>query len=186
MKQIQAASRRLASNTGDRIVGLFALLESGQLTESRFRQLVAAIVASANVQGVALADLGLTTEYMRQVRRRSAPIGLRPTEAQLDQTRIARDVDRILANPPRSADTPQLVSESRRAQLHRLGRSEPLLTVAATVQLGMQRRGAKGWVRQLAHPSCDICERWADGVSRSPDSRMARHVGCDCIQQPQF
>lgn len=155
-------------------MALWALVEAGDLTVPRFRALGASLIAQANQAGVQLADMGLTAEVTRQLRRPTAPLGLRPTPVQVDRDRIAGGIDRIIAEPdPKGA-------------LARLGRSEPLLTVAATVQTAMVRRGATGWTRQLDNDPCKVCSGWADGVVRSTGTRMARHVGCGCIQQPVF
>jgi hypothetical protein len=186
VQQVQAASRRLAEATGNRLVALWSLVESGDLTTARFRQLASAAVASANMQGVSLADLGLTAEITRQLGRRAAPLGLLPTRTQTDQARIARNIDDIIGSTPASATSAADLSESRKARLHRLGRSEPLLTVATAVQTGMARRDARGWTRGLSGGSCPLCVGWADGVVRSTETRMVRHVGCDCIQSPVF
>lgn len=186
MEQVQAASRRLAEATGDRLAALWALVEADLLTLARFRALAATLVTRANAQGVALADMGLTAEITRQLGRRAAPLGLRPNRAAVDMRRILADIDRIIANTPVSATTPEEVMESRQDQLRRLGRSETLLTVANAVQDGMARRGAQGWTRGLSGGSCPLCTSWADGVVRAATVRMARHPGCDCIQLPQF
>lgn len=186
MERVQVASRRLAEDTGDRVAGLWALVETGGMTLDRFRALAAAVIVRANVRGVALADLGLTAEVMRQLGRPSSPLGLRPTPVQVDRDRVVRDIDRILDNAPEAADSPEALTSSRQAQLHRLGRSEPLLTVATAVTAGMVARRAHGWTRMLSGTSCPLCTRWADGVVRPPTVRMGRHVGCDCIQAPVF
>lgn len=186
MNRTQAASRRLADRTAARVAELWAMAETGQITPTEFRRLAGIAVASANAQGVTLADLGITAELIRQRRRAARPLGLRPTAAQLNQSRIARDIDRILDEIPAIADTPELLSESRRGRLASWAASEPLLTVAMTVGVAMVARGAKGWTRQLVGDNCPMCIAWADGVTRQPGTRMARHPGCDCIQAPTF
>lgn len=186
MDQTQAASVRLADATGARLVALWALVEASDLDIAEFRRIASSVVAAANTQGVTLADLGLTAEVASQLHRITAPLGMRPSEVQVDQARIARDIDRILADAPESATTEAALEQSRDAQLTRLGRSEVLLTVATAVGVGMALRKAKGWTRQLTGTSCPQCEEWADGVLRPTDVRMARHIGCDCIQRPQF
>lgn len=174
MRQIQATSRRLADSTGDRVVALWALFRAGELSREEFRRFSSAAIALANVQGVVLADLGLTAEVSRQLGRRAAPLGLRPTAVQVDRARIRASLDRIVDE------------DGSDLQFHRLGRSEPLLTVASSVQEGMKRRDVGGWTRVLTGGSCQLCEGWADGAVRPVTVHMARHVGCDCIQMPVF
>lgn len=186
MNQTQTVSRRLADRTAARVAELWAMADAGEISPSEFRRLAAIAVASANAQGVTLADLGITAELIRQRRSAARPLGLRPTATQLDQRRIVRDIDRILETNPAIADTPELLAESRRGRLASWAASEPLLTVATTVGVAMVARGAKGWTRQLVGDNCPKCIDWADGVVRAPGTRMARHPGCDCIQAPTF
>lgn len=175
MEQVQAASRRLADRTSAQIRSLWARVKAGEIDVVRFRVLAAAVIARANAQGVTLADLGLVAEVARQTRRAVRPLGLTDPVA-TDQERI----DRVITTAITATDSSPV------EQLDRVARSEPLLTVANTVQAGMVAHGAGGWTRMLTGTSCPLCTRWADGVVRSSQIRMARHVGCDCIQAPVF
>lgn len=172
MERTQQASNRLADRTRAEILGLWAQVVAGTLTTSRFRTRAAAVVARANTAGVQLADIGLAAEITRQLRRPTPPLGLRPNRTQVDQSRMARDIDRLT-----TLDDPT-------DSLGQWARSEPLLTVATAVQVGMQRRGIERWTRGLSGASCPLCTGWADGVARPTSVRMVRHPGCDCIQQP--
>jgi hypothetical protein len=172
VRTTQTASNRLADRTRSRVVALWRLVAAGQLTRAQFRARAAAVVAQANTAGVSLADVGLAAEITRVLRVPTPPLGLKPNEIQLDQDRMADDIDRILDN-----DDPE-------AALGDWAGSEPLLTVANTVQTGMAQRGIERWVRQLSGTSCPLCTGWADGIARSVGTPMARHVGCDCIQAP--
>lgn len=165
----------LSEATGNHLVEMWEATEAGGLDPETFRVLVPAVVARANSKAVALADLGLTAETSRYFRRPIQPLGLQPTKTQVDQTRIARDVERIFNT-----------GGSATEKFYRLGRSETLLTVAAAMQVGLVLRGVKGWTRQLIGTSCDLCVGWADGVVRRPTTRMARHLGCDCLPNPVF
>ena len=176
MERVQTASRRLADDTAAQVSALWARVEGGALTVAAFRAAASAVVARANARGVALADIGLTSEVMRQLGRRAAPLGLRPTAVQVDQSRMRADIDRVLARHGDPADSPV-------DGLGDWARSEPLITVATAVQAGLVARRA-GWTRRLAGTSCARCTAWADGVVRPAGTRMARHPGCDCIQQP--
>lgn len=173
MQQVQTAARRLADRTSAEILALWAQLEAEEITPARFRSAAVVVIAQANAAGVTLADLGLAAEVARQLGRAARPLGLSDAVA-VDQARIGAGVDQAA-----SGDSPP-------AALDRLARSEPLLTVANGVQLAMVAHGAAGWTRMLTGTSCPLCTGWADGVVRPAQTRMARHVGCDCIQAPVF
>jgi hypothetical protein len=185
VEQTQAASLRLADRAERRITGLWQLHLRGQLTRAEFRAIAAASVAEANTAGVGLADIGVAAEATRALRQPVGPLGLSPTAVQVDQSRIAGDIDRIVDDRPVTVPADQL-SESRNERLRRLARSEPLLTVAASVQTAMSGQGADGWTRRLDNDPCPACVGWADGVVRPVGTRMARHLGCACIQQPTW
>jgi len=175
MEQTQAATRRLAESTRREVTGLWAAHQAGRISRSGFKARAAAAVARANTAGVSLADLGLSQEISRHLREPVPPLGLVPNDVQVDQDRMARDIDRIIERQ----DDPE-------AELGEWAASENLLTVATAVQDGMRRRGIGGWVRQLSGISCPMCINLADGVVRSVEVEMARHLGCDCIQSPVF
>lgn len=155
------------------------------MTRSEFRRRAAAAIAVANARGVSLADLGLTAEIIRQTGAATSPLGLQPNGVQVDQDRIANRLTDILGDDPEDVDDEEL-AESREARFGDLARSETFLTVATATQQGMKERGIPRWVRVLSGTSCPLCTGWADGIARSVDSPMARHIGCDCIQSPIF
>lgn len=175
MRPTQQASVRLAERTADQVDAWWQLVSEGRMSRTEFQARAVALVAAANTAGVQLADLGVTAEVARQLRRITRPLGMRPTAAQVDRSRIANDLDRIIAR----TDDPS-------GDIRVWVRSEPLLSVATAVTVAMVARGAKGWTRQLVGDNCPTCVEWADGVVRRPGTRMARHPGCDCIQSPVF
>lgn len=173
METTQAASQKLADRTKREVVALWGLQRAGRITFGRFKAEATAKVATANTAGVALADLGLASEITRRLRKPTPALGLLPNDVQVDQDRMARDIDRITER-----------DEDPEGALGDWAASEPYLTVATAMQDGMRRRGIERWVRQLSGVSCPLCTGWADGIARSVDTPMARHVGCDCIQVP--
>lgn len=175
MQKTQASSNRLADDTRSKVTGLWALVTAGTITRHQFRTRATAVVARANTAGVALADIGLAAEITRTLRVPTPPLGMLPNKVQVDQRRMADDIDRILDRV-----------EDPEGELGEWAASEPLLTTASSVQAAMQARGIPGWTRQLSGTSCPLCTGWADGVVRSPGISMVRHKGCDCIQQPVF
>jgi hypothetical protein len=185
MQAVQAASRRLADRTAAQVVALWGQVRDGSLTEDQFRVRAAAVIAVANAKGVSLADLGLTAEVIRHTGLATSPLGLQANEVQVDQARIADRLSDILTNDPDGADDDE-IDVSRQDRFGDLARSENFLTVATATQDGMRQRGIERWVRVLSGTSCPLCTGWADGIARSVDSPMARHIGCDCLQQPIF
>lgn len=185
MDQVQAASLRLADAVAADVARAWDAHLSGDLSRRQFEAAIVALVARANQVGVQLADVGVTAEMVRQLRIPASPLGLRPTAVQVDPHRITDDVQRIIAAEPETVAAEDLAS-SRRDRLADWSRTEPLLTVASSVQVAMVERGANGWVRQTDADPCRLCVGWADGVVRSPGTRMKRHNGCACIQVPVF
>lgn len=175
MEQTQQASNRLADRTRQQVIALWALERAGNISRAQFRTQTAALVARANTAGVSLADIGLAAEITRHMRIPTPPLGLRPNPVQVDQARMGRDIDRLIASTAEPS-----------ASLGEWAASEPLLTVATAVQAGMVARGIARWTRTLSGASCPLCTRWADGIARPVSVSMARHPGCDCIQSPVF
>lgn len=182
VERAQSASLRLSERSEEAVAAYWRAHTDGLLSVAVFRSLAIAAITEANTAGVQLADIAVTAEMVRQQRRTASPLGLRPTSVQVDRRRLDGDIDRILAEAPDVDD----LAESREARLRRLARSEPLVTVASSITTAMVARKATGWTRLLDRDPCSICRSWADGVIRSPGTRMARHLGCGCIQQPVF
>lgn len=160
-------------------------VSAGSLTPDEFLAIASAAIARANAQGAALADIGLTAEVVRQVRHPARPLGLGANPLALDQARIADALRTAIADQQAEQDVEQAAA-AQRNRIAQTARSEPLVTVANATQAGMRHRRAHGWVRELDLNACKVCEGWADGVVRSVDTHMARHLGCGCIQQPVF
>lgn len=173
MERTQAAANRLADDTRIKVTALWALVSTGRLTRGQFRTQATAVVARANAAGVSLADIGLAAEITRHLKQPTPALGLIPNDIQVDQDRMAADIDRIVAR-----------TEDPSGELGEWAASEPLLTVATANQEAMRQRGIARWVRVLSGTSCPLCTGWADGIARSTDTPMARHIGCDCIQSP--
>lgn len=182
MEAAIAAAANLATKTSRSLSDLWAAHVRGRLTRTQFIDRASAVVAAANAQGVALADLAVTAELARFLREAVPPLGLTPTDVQTDRRRIAAALERVITTE--HGDTPEQVAESKAARVARFGRDEPLLTVATTTQVALSERGARGWTRVLDNQPCPVCIRLADGKVRSNDTIMRRHKGCGCMQQP--
>lgn len=173
---------RLADRTEREIVALFRRFDSGSIDREQFASLAAVVIARARVQGVGLADLTLTAEVIKQLRRRTAPLGLTPPDGDYD--RLRGSVSSVL-----DADVKFEGDELKRSWLDRLIRLARDSSAEAAVWgygMGMQRRGAQGWVRVTDANPCPVCTNLADGIARSPDIMMKRHTGCACTQRVVF
>lgn len=184
MEQVQAAALRQADEAERRILALWDRHEAGDIDRARFAALGASIVAQLNASGVQLADLGVTDEITRQLRRPTQPLGLQPDPVAVDQDRIAGNLSSLADEPIDAPD--EQARLKRRERIGALARSEPLVTVAGAVTTAMTSRDASGWTRRTDLDPCDACSRWADGVVRPAGTTMKRHRGCACIQQPVF
>ena len=181
MERTQATSLALADRTSAQVGALWDRVGDG-LTVPQFQRLAAQVIVQANAQGVALIDLGLTAEVLRQLGRITPPLGLRPTADQIDTERISGRIGELLDQDVKTTD----LAASQRLRLEYLAHSEPLLTVAVTMQAAMAAHGAKGWTRALDDKPCPACVSLADGVVRPTGTTMRRHPNCGCMQAPVF
>ena len=159
------------------MTGLWALHRDGTLTLGQFKARATAEVAKANTAGVQLADIGLAAEITRALGRPTSALGMVPNDVQVDQDRMAGNIDRIL-DGDWEGDPEDALGDWAASETH--------LTVATSVQRAMGEQGIERWVRVLSGVSCPICEALADDIPRPVSVPMARHVGCDCIQSPVF
>lgn len=177
-------ARALARRTESELVALWRRHETGGVDGDGFVTAAAALLTQARAAGVTLADLALTAEIARALRSAATPLGL-GVDAD-EPARLAAGVRTVLDADVASATTPDELSRSREARLARLARDVPLQAVADAAGTAMAARGVAGWVRVTDADPCVRCSAWADGKVRPPGTRMARHVGCSCIQQPVF
>lgn len=184
MEQTQRASERLAARAAREVETFWGQLQSGSISVELFRSLAATALIRANAAGVALADAGLAAELTRNISRPTRPLGIRPDSTQLDRRRVLAAIDRVLDEQLDTIEDAAEVAASRQVRLSALARSEPLLSVATAITVGMTRRGIPGWVRRTDSDPCSKCVEWADGIVRRPETPMARHKGCSCIQVP--
>lgn len=186
VRQATRAARALADQASAQVSTAWVAFQEGRITEVMFVSIAAGVMARANARGVALADLAITVEASRQLRRLLPALGLAPTALQVDQGRLARSVRRVIDHVADAAENEAERAESRRVRVVRLASDEALLTVATTNKVAMERRDAKGWTRQTDGSPCPLCADWADGVVRPVGTTMARHKGCACAQSPTF
>ena len=175
---------RLADRTEAEIAALFTRFERGQLGRPEFVALAAALIARARVQGVGLADLVLTSEVIRALRTRAAPLGLTPPDG--DAERLQGSVTSVLDQEIAGAKDRAQLRESQRVRLIRLGRDSAAESAVWAYSAAMVARGARGWIRVTDANPCQVCSNLADGVVRSPSVTMKRHTGCCCTQSAAF
>lgn len=175
----QQQLKQMSSRTEAQIVELWRQHLDGEFDLDRFVVLAAAVVARSNARAATIADLALAATIARQLGRSVGPVGIVETS---DQD-VLRDAVRKVVDTEVEAEGDDL-AESRESRLARLARNEPLMTATKAMGAAMAARGITGWVRRTDVDPCPKCIEWADGVVRPPTVRMARHIGCSCIQQP--
>lgn len=172
---------RLTAKAEAEVLALWERHQAGAITRSSFVTLAAAAIARSNARGTAVGDLAVAAAVMAQLGRPAAPVGLPVAD---DQPRLRKAVTSVLDDDPAYPDTADELAASQSLRLARLARAEPANATQDAVGEAMRRHPVKGWTRGLSAKACPLCRSLADGVMRSPDTRMARHAGCSCVQQP--
>lgn len=173
-------ARLLAANE-TAVLALWARHLAGDLDEATFVVLAAAEIDRANARAVTAADAAVAAVLTAQLRRPVPPVGF---PVATGQPRLREAVRTVLADPVDYPQTVDELAESRAVRLGRLARAEPAGAAQNAVHEVMQRQPVQGWRRAVNAGACPLCRRWADGKVRRPTVRMARHIGCSCIQQP--
>lgn len=186
MTVLHARAGALAAASEHDVLVLWRRRLAGELSEPAFTRLAALVVARSNLRAVMLADLALTAALMHHLADVVHPLGLQPTDAEIDAARLGAAVGTVLAAEIKSVSTAEELVESRRVRLARLARAEPLSTTQDALGRAMTERDVAGWTRETSAKPCPLCTQWADGQIRPPTVRMARHTGCSCVQQPAF
>lgn len=164
----------LGEATQRKVLAAHAALLSGTIrTEAEFITVAAQIIAAANGQAVALADLSLAATLTLQLREPVVALGLLPPKG--DPERLAKGLETILVS---KLDTAM--------QLGRLANSEPLTNAAAAYSEGIRSSPrVHGWTRGISGNACELCTWWArDGLVWPADHEMPTHKGCTCVPIP--
>lgn len=172
---------RLGRDTEEAVTRGFDRFARKEVDEPTFVRAAAGRIGRANAQATTVADRAVAAQITRQTGKPTRPAGVKPID---DQPRIRGAISRILHDDPKTPQTPQELTESRRGRLGRMANAEPHSAAQEATGEALKRQGVFGWVRALAGGPCPLCERWADGAVRSPQTPMLRHVGCRCIQRP--
>lgn len=148
----------------------------------------AAVVARAASRATAAADLSLAT-VLAEPGRPPVPLGLLPADDVATHARsgLVTLLD-TLPGDPLADDDGAAAAERRQpitARAVRLARNESLTAGADAYTEGMTLRAVPGWVRVTGPTPCPLCAGLAAGDEvLPPQARMARHVGCSCVQRP--
>lgn len=170
----QEALQRLSDNSQKIMAQLWTSVESGALPLADFKEVVAQLVAVANEQGRAAAELTLEG-YMAAATGRVVPVAV---AAVVDDTpRLRKALDTILES---DQDTVM--------QLSRLAAAEPLEAAARRFNDRMQAAPlVEGWVRSLEPGACQLCVWWwREGRVWPKEHPMPTHKGCVCHPLPTF
>lgn len=155
---------------------------AGDLDESEFVTLAAALIALSKQTATAAADVAVSVDVARRTGRPPQPVGL----VEPDETgRLRGAVDTVIHDRPVTVPE-ELLAVSVGDRLGRLARSETLTSAQTATQTRYETSGvADRWVRKTDSDPCPVCVAWADGVPRSWDVRMNRHPNCACIPVPE-
>lgn len=180
MSLTDMVARLLASNEAA-VLALWAHHLADEFDEATFVVLAAAEIDRANARAATVADAAVAAALTAQLRRPVPPVGFPLISG---QSRLREAVRTVLTDPVDYPQTAGELAESRAVRLGRLARAEPAGAAQNAVHEVMQRQPVSGWRRSVNSGACPLCRRWADGKLRRPSVRMARHIGCSCIQQP--
>jgi poly-gamma-glutamate capsule biosynthesis protein CapA/YwtB (metallophosphatase superfamily) len=146
----------------------------------------AAVVARAASRATAAADLSLAAA-LAEPGSPPLPLGLTPEPDTAVRARkgLATLLDTLPGDPPEDGELAAARREPITARAVRLARNESLSAGADAYAEGMTRRRVPGWVRVTGPDPCPLCTDLAARAEVLPAShRMARHVGCSCVQRP--
>lgn len=173
MSAVEEALNRVSTAQQATVLALWENVEAGDLTESEFVEVVAAIITRGNALGY---TLGAATVRSRIEALTGTPelVGV-ATTAHLDPDRIRGALGTVLAS---DLDTVM--------QLSRLVDNEPKQAAATgTADAISGSPKVTGWTRDLDGDPCQLCVWWSrDGRVWPSDHPMPRHTGCACTQTP--
>ena len=167
---------RLAGRAEKQALALLAAYRAGRLDRETFAAVLAALVAAANNQAAALADLSLSAAVSVALQRPVAPLGILTP---------AGDAARLLKASQTLTDALDGTPDPD-ARVARLARAEPLETAAKAYSEGMSRsEHVTGWTRSLNGEACQLCTWWwREGRVWAADHPMPTHKGCTCTPEP--
>lgn len=146
--------------------------EAGKIAEDVLADIVALYIAGANSAAASVADITVANDITRETGSASAPLGI--TRPKNDEARLTKAVQTLIADG------------GSKARFERLAESEVLDSASRATDQAIRRNlRVTGWVRVLNAGACHRCQEWAEGGRVFPQkSRMKRHNGCTCKQQP--
>lgn len=172
MSGYEETIRQLGQSAERILIQLWQAVEEGRLPVADFPEVAARILAVANEQGRAAAEIafnGYMTAATGQVRVPAAvPV--------VDNTaRLTKALATIAAS-----------DQDTLMQLARIANAEPLEAAARRFSESIRAdRRVKGWVRQLEPNACQLCVWWwREGRTWPKEHPMPTHKGCTCHPLP--
>lgn len=165
----------LAKGSSEGVGQVMAQLARGQLTQAMAAELISVVVATANAQGIAAAEL-VAAAWTDTLTTGAAVAPRASVATRLDDARLAGAVEKIF-----SGDEETILS-----RMTRLAESEPTKAAQQAMGAAIKESGAAtGWTRGLNAEACELCQWWErDGQVWPTDHDMPTHAGCMCIQVP--
>jgi hypothetical protein len=172
VKGYEETLRGLSDGTAKIILQLWAAVERGDLPVSDFPEVAAQIIAVANAQGRAAAEVALAG-YLTAATGTVITVATFPVVD--DTPRLVKALLTILGS---ALDTVM--------QLTRIATAEPLEAAANRFSEAMAEQPmVTGWVRQLEPDACQLCVWWwREGRVWPKDHPMPTHKGCTCHPLP--
>lgn len=164
--------RQLGDNLARVLLGFWADVQAGRITEAEFTDLATTMVEITNTRGRAAAEAAFQSWAETTTGRVHAVAAVATVD---DAARLTEAFQTILAS---KLDTVM--------QLERLARNEPAQAATDALADAMARSTlVSGWRRGLEPDACQLCVWWwREGRVWRTDHPMPRHTGCTCTQIP--
>lgn len=166
---------QLSEQSEKRVLAVYRLYVAGKLSRDETATAIANIIAAANGQAGAVADLAMTSEVFAQI---GEPVPVATGRVPDDTSRLTEAAQTAL-EVAEASEVPEAI-------IARLGRCEPLERAAASYSDAMVRTGrTKGWVRDRSANCCELCEWWwRNGRIWPAEHPFQHHKGCTCTPKP--
>lgn len=167
---------KLETNTAAAVLSVLEGFTTGALDRAATAELIGIIVATANAQGAAAAELSVLAWVDSLGGAPALPANVPALAHYLDDGRLTAAAHTILEGAEAELVT----------RMGRLASSEPVEAAQRTYGEAIERSGrATGWTRKLNRNACQLCSWWArDGAVWPLTHTMPTHNSCKCIPEP--
>lgn len=164
--------RQLGDNAEKILIQLWQAVEDGQISVADFPEIAAQILAVANEQGRAAAEVAFSG-YMSAATGQVTVPSVAPVVD--DTARLTTALQTIVAS-----------DQDTLMQLARIATAEPLEAAARRFSESVTTdKRVKGWVRQLEPNACELCVWWwREGRVWPKNHPFPTHKGCTCHPLP--